>query len=68
MRNVKPMPNAINQTGTYAVDGVQKATATKATISYNWNTNGVAVGPHLIMFTAGDAAGNVATATVTVTK
>ena len=51
-----------------AVDGVQKATATKATISYNWNTNGVAVGPHLIMFTAGDAAGNVATATVTVTK
>jgi subtilisin family serine protease len=52
------------------IDGVLKTTSTSGSVSYSWNTNGNGTkkGTHTITVKAYDAAGNVGTATVTVTK
>lgn len=52
------------------IDGVLKTTSTSGSVGYNWNTNGNSVkkGQHTITIKAYDAAGNVGTAAVTVTK
>lgn len=50
------------------VDGVQKATATGGTITYNWNAKKVAPGTHTIVVTARDAAGNNTSKQVQVTR
>ena len=50
------------------VDGVLKTTVRGAKVSYTWSTKKVASGVHTIHVTATDAAGNVGSAQVTVTK
>jgi len=50
------------------IDGVQKAKATGGSISYNWNTKRIAPGSHTVTVTARDAAGNVGSQSVTVTR
>ena len=50
------------------IDGVLKATLTVAPYTYTWNAKKVAKGPHTIMATATDTAGNNASTSVTVNK
>ena len=51
------------------IDGVFKsAVSSGTTLSYNWNTNKVLRGPHIISAKAYDSAGNVSTHSVTVYK
>lgn len=52
------------------IDGILKTTSISGSLTYNWNTNGNSVkkGQHTITIKAYDAAGNVGTATSTVTK
>jgi hypothetical protein len=51
-----------------SIDGAPVASGTGSTLSYNWNTRKKSeAGPHVIQVTARDAAGNSATATVSVT-
>jgi subtilisin family serine protease len=47
------------------IDGVQRASAQGSSLSYNWNTRKLS-GPHTVVVTASDAAGNSTSATVTV--
>jgi chitodextrinase len=51
----------------FAVDGTSVGTTTAAPYSASWNSGGVADGTHTITATAADAAGNTASASVTVT-
>jgi len=55
-------------TQTLYIDGAAKANASGATLSYTWNTNKVASGPHTIQVVAKDPAGNSSSASVQVTK
>ncbi len=50
-----------------AVDGVTLETDSTSPYSFSWNTANVANGVHTLTATAGDAAGNTSTATITVT-
>ncbi len=50
------------------IDGVLKATASGAALSYNWNAKKVASGTHTIMVTATDVAGNTGSNQVQVIK
>ncbi len=51
------------------IDGVLKTTSTSGSVSTTWNTNGkVKSGSHTITVKAYDAAGNVGTSSITVTK
>jgi hypothetical protein len=50
------------------IDGALHASGTGTTLAYSWNTRKVAPGPHLIEVRAKDAAGNVASSSVTVTR
>jgi len=50
------------------VDGVLKTTVLGAKVSYTWSTKKVASGVHTIRVTATDAAGNVGSAQVSVSK
>lgn len=50
------------------IDGALKATATGGTLTYGWNTRKVAAGTHTIRAVAKDAAGNSASATISVVK
>jgi thermitase len=50
------------------VDGVQQYTGTSAPYSFQWNPNKAVYGAHTISATAWDAAGNHATASITVYK
>ncbi len=52
----------------FYVDGVLMATDTATPYSFTWNLRKVSKGTHTIAATAWDAAGNSATATITVTK
>ena len=54
-------------TGEIAIDGTRAATSTDGPPSYTWDTAGETDGSHTIVATATDAAGNVGTASVTVT-
>jgi thermitase len=49
------------------IDNVLKTTVVGAAIAYSWNTKKVLKGSHAIKVTATDVAGNVGTATITVT-
>jgi len=51
-----------------SIDGVLKATLTSAPYTYSWNTKKYASGSHTIGAKAWDAAGNTATASITVKK
>ena len=53
---------------TLYIDGVLKANVTGSTLAYTWNTRKVAVGQHILKVVAKDAAGNVASSSVTVTR
>ncbi len=53
---------------TLYIDGVKKATASGASLSYNWNAKKATSGSHTIVVTAIDAATNSATSTVVVTR
>jgi subtilisin family serine protease len=55
-------------TQTLYIDGVPKATAGGASLSYGWNVNKVGSGPHTIQIVATDAVGNSSSASVQVTK
>lgn len=50
------------------VDGTQVATGASGSLSYSWNTKKASAGSHTIKAEALDAAGNVGTTSVTVTK
>ena len=50
------------------IDGVAKGSFTGGAISYKWNTSPLASGSHTIVVTATDAAGNLTTQQVQVTK
>jgi hypothetical protein len=52
----------------FFVDGVLTATDTSAPYSFNWNIRKVSTGAHSLTAKATDAAGNVASSTVTVYK
>ena len=63
--NVAAQDNvAVLQVSIYA-DGVQISSATSAPYSGHWNAKRAAPGPHVITATAWDAAGNHATASIT---
>lgn len=49
------------------IDGKSMATGKGGTLSYNWNTRKVGAGTHTVQAIARDAAGNVASASVSVT-
>lgn len=51
-----------------AIDGVLVASVSGASLSYSWNTRKVATGTHTLMLQATDAAGNVGTTSISVTK
>ncbi|MFH0929640.1 MAG: Ig-like domain-containing protein [Candidatus Moraniibacteriota bacterium] len=51
-----------------SIDGKKVASATTGTLSYNWNTKKASRGTHTIVAKAYDAAGNVGTTSITVTK
>jgi hypothetical protein len=53
---------------TLYIDGAQVATATGASLSYNWNTKKASSGTHTIVVTARDAAGNSTSRQVQVTR
>lgn len=50
------------------IDGSQVATANGSSVSYNWNTRKAAAGNHTLKVDATDAAGNVGSQTIQVTK
>ncbi|MDP1814641.1 MAG: Ig-like domain-containing protein, partial [Leadbetterella sp.] len=50
------------------IDGAKKTTTTSGSLSYNWNTKKVSIGSHTISVKAYDAAGNIGTASISVTK
>ncbi|MES2831832.1 MAG: S8 family serine peptidase [Pseudomonadota bacterium] len=53
---------------TLYIDGALKAKAAGGALSYNWNTRKVSAGVHIIKAVAKDAAGNIATTSVQVTR
>jgi thermitase len=55
-------------TQTLMINGKTVATATGGTLSYNWNTRKLATGTYSVQAVARDAAGNVTTQAVQVTK
>lgn len=55
-------------TQTILIDGVVKATGTGGSLSYSWNTRKVSIGQHKIEARAKDAAGNVSSTSVLVTR
>ena len=55
-------------TQTLAIDGKVIATASGGSLSSNWNTRQASAGSHLLQLTARDAAGNSASASITVSK
>jgi hypothetical protein len=67
--NVSASDNVgVSQVSIY-VDGALKYTGTAAPYNYNWNTQKVAKGSHVITANAWDAAGNVGSASpISVTK
>lgn len=50
------------------IDGAKKTTTTSGSLSYNWNTKRVSIGSHTISVKAYDAAGNIGTVSIAVTK
>ena len=50
------------------IDGLLKASSNTGSLSWNWNSRKVASGSHIITSKAVDAAGNVGTASISVTK
>ncbi len=50
------------------VDGVYKGYYSRSSITWTWNTSGLAAGTHIIMVKAIDAAGNAGSASATVYK
>lgn len=53
---------------TLLIDGVKVASASGGSLSYSWNTRKLTAGAHTIQAIARDAAGNSATATISVSK
>jgi thermitase len=51
-----------------AIDGKTIATTNLTSLSYKWNTRSIAKGTHSLVATARDAAGNVRTSSISVTK
>jgi subtilisin family serine protease len=49
------------------IDGMAKASGTGSTLSFNWQTKNEVAGSHMIMVMSRDAAGNAASAVVSVT-
>ena len=50
------------------IDGILKTSSASGSLSYNWNLRNVVSGQHVIMAKAYDAAGNIASSTITVTR
>lgn len=51
-----------------AIDGVQVASVSGASLSYSWNTRKLSAGTHTLLLQATDAAGNTGIKTISVTK